>query len=408
MNKVDKYDVIILGAGAAGLFCAITAARRGLSVLVLEKSNKVGKKILMSGGGRCNFTNLFISAENFISSNSHFCKSALARFTQWDFIDLVEKYNIEYEERKHGQLFCINSSKDILSMLLRECDDAGVQIKTHVDLDIVENLSTSESFFKLSLSHTGQEIKKDEVFCKSLVVATGALSIPTLGGSGRGYDIAGQFGVKLRPRSAGLVPLMFDGSMKEFCESLSGVSIKVEISCEGKTFEEQLLFTHRGISGPAVLQISNYWKKGVAVEINLMPKDDAAKLLRSFKDKNPSKNLNNSLKSYFPKALIFALQKVFWPDSEDTLMAEFSNKELSAIGEKLNKWIICPSESEGYRKAEVTLGGVDTDELSSKSMECKRQSGLFFIGEVVDVTGHLGGYNFQWAWSSGYAAGLSV
>ena len=325
-----------------------------------------------------------------------------------EIIDLVEKYNIDYEERKHGQLFCINSSKDILSMLLRECDDAGVQIKTHVDLDIVENLSTSESFFKLSLSHTGQEIKKDEVFCKSLVVATGALSIPTLGGSGRGYDIAGQFGVKLRPRSAGLVPLMFDGSMKDFCESLSGVSIKVEISCEGKTFEEQLLFTHRGISGPAVLQISNYWKKGVAIEINLMPKDDAAKLLRSFKDKNPSKNLNNSLKSYFPKALIFALQKVFWPDSEDTLMAEFSNKELSAIGEKLNKWIICPSESEGYRKAEVTLGGVDTDELSSKSMECKRQSGLFFIGEVVDVTGHLGGYNFQWAWSSGYAAGLSV
>ena len=293
-------------------------------------------------------------------------------------------------------------------MLLRECDDAGVQIKTHVDLDIVENLSTSESFFKLSLSHTGQEIKKDEFFCKSLVVATGALSIPTLGGSGRGYDIADQFGVKLRPRSAGLVPLMFDGSMKEFCESLSGVSIKVEISCEGKTFEEQLLFTHRGISGPAVLQISNYWKKGVAVEINLMPKDDAAKLLRLFKDKNPSKNLNNSLKSYFPKALIFALQKVFWPDSQDNLMAEFSNKQLSAIGEKLNKWIIYPSESEGYRKAEVTLGGVDTDELSSKSMECKRQSGLFFIGEVVDVTGHLGGYNFQWAWSSGYAAGLSV
>ena len=229
-----------------------------------------------------------------------------------------------------------------------------------------------------------------------------------MGGSGRGYDIADQFGVKLRPRSAGLVPLMFDGSMKEFCESLSGVSIKVEISCEGKTFEEQLLFTHRGISGPAVLQISNYWKKGDAVEINLMPKDDAAKLLRLFKDKNPSKNLNNSLKSYFPKALIFALQKVFWPDSQDNLMAEFSNKQLSAIGEKLNKWIIYPSESEGYRKAEVTLGGVDTDELSSKSMECKRQSGLFFIGEVVDVTGHLGGYNFQWAWSSGYAAGLSV
>ena len=409
MGEGGRYDVIILGAGAAGLLCAITAAKRGISVLVLEKSNKVGKKILMSGGGRCNFTNRYISADNFVSSNPHFCKSALARFTQWDFIDMVDRYKIQYEERKHGQLFCVNSAKDILGMLLCECEKFGVQIKTHIELVSLKSITTTKgASFKLSITQSNQGINRRELFGKSIVVATGALSVPTLGGSGKGYDIARQFGLKVRPRSAGLVPLMFDGPMKELCKELSGVSLEVEVSCGGKMFSEKLLFTHRGISGPAILQISNYWQPDCALEINLMPSLDAVKLLQSLKKDQPSSVLRIALRPHFPKALVLELQQIWWSDLDDRPLAEFTNKRLEAIGRKLNGWVLKPSASEGYRTAEVTLGGVDTNELSSQSMEAKRQSGLFFIGEVVDVTGHLGGFNFQWAWSSGHAAGLFV
>ena len=409
MVRGGGYDVVILGAGAAGLFCAITAAKRGLSVLVLEKSNKVGKKILMSGGGRCNFTNRYISADNFVSSNPHFCKSALARFTQWDFIDMVERHKIQYEERKHGQLFCVNSAKDILGMLLSECEAYGVQIETHIELDSLESVKgTGSSSFKLCVAQSNHGVNKCELFGNSIIVATGALSVPTLGGSGKGYDIAKQFGLRVRPRSAGLVPLMLEGSMKALCEALSGVSLEVEVSCGDKIFLEQLLFTHRGISGPAVLQISNYWQPGCAVEINLMPSLDAIQILQSLKKEQPSSMLRTALKSYLPKALVLELQQLWWSGLAGRPLAEFTNKRLEAIGRSLNGWVLKPSASEGYRTAEVTLGGVDTNELSSQSMEAKRQTGLFFIGEVVDVSGHLGGFNFQWAWSSGHAAGLSV
>ena len=410
MTKVEngRFDVIILGAGAAGLLCAITAAKRGVSVLVLEKSNKVGKKILMSGGGRCNFTNRFVSAENFVSSNPHFCKSALARFTQWDFIDMVNRHEIEYEERKHGQLFCINSSKDILRMLLDECEKLGVQIETHIEIISLLVTLNNRDNFKLACTQSSHGVNNRELYSRSIVVATGALSVPTLGGSGKGYDIASQFGLNVKPRSAGLVPLTFDGEIKELCKNLSGISIDVEVICGKTSFTEKLLFTHRGISGPAVLQISNYWQPDCAVRINLMPSIDAVKVLQSFKRDQPSSVLRTALKAYFPKALVLELQKIWWADLEDRPLAAFSNKRLDVIGRKINCWMLKPSGNEGYRTAEVTLGGVDTNELSSQSMEAKRQPGLFFIGEVVDVTGHLGGFNFQWAWSSGHAAGLFV
>ena len=410
MTKVEngRFDVIILGAGAAGLLCAITAAKRGVSVLVLEKSNKVGKKILMSGGGRCNFTNRFVSAENFVSSNPHFCKSALARFTQWDFIDMVNRHEIEYEERKHGQLFCINSSKDILRMLLDECEKLGVQIETHIEIISLLVTLNNRDNFKLTYTQSSHGVNNRELYSRSIVVATGALSVPTLGGSGKGYDIASQFGLNVKPRSAGLVPLTFDGEIKELCKNLSGISIDVEVICGKTSFTEKLLFTHRGISGPAVLQISNYWQPDCAVRINLMPSIDAVKVLQSFKRDQPSSVLRTALKAYFPKALVLELQKIWWADLEDRPLAAFSNKRLDVIGRNINCWMLKPSGNEGYRTAEVTLGGVDTNELSSQSMEAKRQPGLFFIGEVVDVTGHLGGFNFQWAWSSGHAAGLFV
>ena len=409
MVRTDIFDVVILGAGAAGLFCGITAAKRGLRVLVLEKSNKVGKKILMSGGGRCNFTNLHISSDNFVSSNPHFCKSALARYTQWDFIEMVERYKVEYEERKHGQLFCVKSAKDILGMLLSECAAYGVQIETHIEVDLLEKIESSTcNSFKLSVSQSNQGVNNCELLGKSIVVATGALSVPTLGGSGKGYDIANQFGLNVLPRNAGLVPLMFEGVMKELCEALSGVSLEVEVSCNGKLFLEKMLFTHRGISGPAILQISNYWKPGCSVEINLLPLQDATQMLQLLKKNQPSSMLRTVLKPYLPKALISKLQQLWWSDLENCSLAGFTNNRLDSIGKRLNRWVLKPSASEGYRTAEVTLGGVDTNELSSQTMESKRQSSLFFIGEVVDVAGHLGGFNFQWAWSSGYAAGLAV
>ena len=400
-----QYDVVVLGAGAAGLMCAITAAQRSKSVLVLEKSNKVGKKILMSGGGRCNFTNLFVEAEHFISKNPHFCKSALKRFTPQDFISMVEKHKIAYEEKKHSQLFCINSSKDILNMLLAECNDLGVQILTDIDVESVKKLEAADQGMRYQIV-TQSKLNQSIISCISLVVATGALSIPTLGGSGFGYELAKQFKLPLVPRHASLVPFMFTESIKNICEQLSGVSTYVMISCNKKSFEESMLFTHRGISGPVVLQISNYWHPGDEIYINLMPNINAQDILLTEKDKHNKITLQKYLNYHLPKALVLQLQELWWSIHKDKPLSEISNAELRSIGNRLNSWSLKPSSTEGYRTAEVTWGGVDTNAIDSKTMEARNHPGLYFIGEVVDVTGHLGGYNFQCAWSSGYSAGL--
>lgn len=410
------YDVIILGAGASGLFCAFTAAQRGRRVLVLEKANKVGKKILMSGGGRCNFTNYLVEADNFISNNPHFCRAALTRYNQWDFIAMVERYDIEYEERRHSQLFCKNSAKEILAMLLAECESAGVEIKTQCEIDTITPLTTHDvqglnkiqkkpSRYRLSVTQSGNNVSLE---CMSLVVATGALSIPSLGGSGMGYDIAKQFSLALTERQAGLVPFMFSDTMKPICERLAGLALEVAVSCNGRTFTENILFTHRGISGPVILQVSNYWSPGDEIVINLMSQLDATEWLLKAKQQHGKSLLKTILSHQLSKTLVNELQRLWWPNASNLALAEFSDKQLKTIGEHINNWILKPSATEGYRTAEVTLGGVDTDGISSKTMEAKQQAGLYFIGEVLDVTGHLGGYNFQWAWSSGYSAGLFV
>ena len=401
---MKKPDVIIIGGGAAGLFCAFTAAQRGQSVLVLDSSNKVGKKILMSGGGRCNFTNLDITPENYLCNNPHFCISALNRYNQWQFIELVESHGIAYHERKHGELFCDESAKDILAMLLEECQQAGVVIKTKCEIKSVkaaDPASEAPSGYSLQTS-IGQ------YHCKSLVIATGGLSIPTMGASGFGYEIAEQFGLSLLPRTAGLVPFTFSDGIKQISETLSGLAVDVDMSVNGVSFRENMLFTHRGISGPAALQLSSYWKPGQSIAVNLLPDEDAQELLLGYKKTSAKSLLRNLLSQHLSKGLVLALQTLHWPKYAETAMAEIPDAQLLAVAQQLSDWQLKPSGTEGYRTAEVTLCGVDTDQLSSKTMECKTQPGLYFVGEVVDVTGHLGGYNFQWAWASGYAAGQYV
>lgn len=381
--------------------CAITAARRGRRVLVLERSNKVGKKILMSGGGRCNFTNLHVAPDRFLSANPHFCKSALNRYTQWDFIELVKEHKIDFFEKEtinglSGQLFCRESSKQIVAMLLTECQQTGVQIRTQCDTSKVKqgeaySLDTNQG------KHTAE----------TLVVASGALSIPSLGGSGYGYTLAEQFGMKLLPRSAGLVPFTFTDATHTLCQRLSGLSCEVRISNERAQFREDLLFTHRGISGPAVLQLSSYWLPGESIDIDLLPGQDAGNLLLQWKQAHPRALLRSHLSHCLPHKLVEELQMLFWKHKAERPLADWPDKDLQSVGNTLNQWRLKPAGTEGYRTAEVTLGGVDTDELSSKTME-STTPGLFFIGEVVDVTGHLGGFNFQWAWSSGHAAGVAL
>jgi len=407
-----QYDVIVLGAGASGLFCAITAAQRGRKVLVLEKANKVGKKILMSGGGRCNFTNYSIEPGNFISANPHFCKAALKRYTQWDFIALVDRYNIPYEERKHGQLFCLQSAKNILDMLLSECARYKVDIRSHCDITSVVSAFGADcgegqrlGVYDVEFTHKGVATK---LTSSSVVVATGALSIPTLGGSGFGYELARQFGLNLIERRAGLVPFMFSDNLKAVCERLSGLALDVTMTCRGQAFRENLLFTHRGMSGPVALQISNYWQPGDEIVIDLLPEIDAEEWLLEAKQAQGKMLLKNLLHRYLAKSLVAELQSLWWGGADSKPLAQFGDRQLVDIARHLKQWCIKPSGTEGYRTAEVTLGGVDTDGVSSKTMEAKNHPGLFFIGEVLDVTGHLGGYNFQWAWSSGFSAGLAV
>lgn len=394
---MKEFDVIVIGAGASGLMCAMTAAKRGHKVLVLDSSNKIGKKILMSGGGRCNFTNYYVEADNFICSNPHFVKSALSQYTQWDFIALVEKYNIKYHERDHGQLFCDDSAKEILNLLKKECDLGGVDIRTRCECRAISY--KDKYFVKTSLG---------EFSCQSLVVATGGLSIPTLGSSGYGYEVARQFGHDVYDIRAGLVPFTFSDWFKEVTEKLSGTAVKVTIEAGNHSFTENILFTHRGLSGPAVLQISNYWKPGQQIYINFIPEYDVELLILKYKHERPKSQLKNLLSEYLPVNLVLELEKRFWSDLALKPIAEISNEALLKVAERLSRLELKPSGTEGYRTAEVTLSGVSTEGVSSKTMESKHKEGLYFIGEVLDVTGHLGGYNFQWAWSSGYVAGMSA
>jgi len=383
-----ECDVLIIGAGGAGLMCAQVAARRGRRVQVIEHANKPGKKILMSGGGRCNFTNLHCSPENFLSQNPHFCKSALARYTQWDFIAMVEKHGIAYHEKELGQLFCNDSSKQIVKMLLDECAAAGVEI--HLNREVVQ-IMREESEFVVDTS-SGRER------AKSLVIATGGLSIPKMGATGFGYDVAKQFGHAIVPTRAGLVPLTFFGRELENIQDLAGVSLPVEARCNGASFTNFMLFTHRGVSGPAILQISSYWQPGDDLRVDLLP---GAEIDASRRDAE----LKTVLSEVMPKRLA---QRICETALDSKPMRQFTPAQLATINQTLKNWPIPARGTEGYATAEVTLGGVDTDELSSTTMESKRVPGLYFIGEVVDVTGHLGGHNFQWAWASGNAAGLVV
>lgn len=401
-NTIENSpDVIVIGAGAAGLMCALTAGQRGRRVLVLERSNKAGKKILMSGGGRCNFTNLHVSPERFLSANPAFCKSALSRYTQWDFIERVERHRIGYFE-KHtvnglsGQLFCTESSRQILGMLLDECRNAQVEIRTGCETFSV----TSAGGFHLATN-------QGDFSSAAMVVAAGGVSIPSLGGSGFGYELAKQFGLQVLPTAASLVPLTFTDAMHATCGALSGVSCEVIVSNSRATFREDLLFTHRGLSGPAILQISNYWRPGEDITINLLPDRDASEVLKNWKHEHPRALLRTQLAHVLPRQLALELETLWWPDAAEKPLADWPDKQLESVGEQLTSWTLKPAATEGYRTAEVTLGGVDTRGLSSKTME-STTPGLFFIGEVVDVTGHLGGFNFQWAWSSGHAAGEAV
>lgn len=388
-------DVLVIGGGAAGLMCAITAAGRGRHVVVLERSNRIGKKILMSGGGRCNFTNLYCEPSHFLSDNPHFCISALSRYTQHDFIALVAKHGIAYHEKLAGQLFCDNSSGDIVDMLLRECTAAGVRIETGCEIDEV-------SFDKRFHVSTQQ----DSFAADSLVVATGGLSIPKMGASSFGYDIARQFGLKVLDTRAGLVPFTFTGALHDMMSRLSGTSVPASVSVGDTVFTDDILFTHRGLSGPAILQVSSFWAPGDIIRIDLLPDQDAAELLLHARTDQPRALLRSVLTNKLPRALVTELQALFWNEFAATPCAQIGNDVLREIAAQLHCWEIKPAATEGYRTAEVTLGGVDTCELSSQTMAARTQAGLYFIGEVVDVTGHLGGFNFQWAWSSGHAAGL--
>ena len=402
-SNTQSYDVIILGGGAGGLFCAITAAKRGKNVLVLEKSNKLGKKILMSGGGRCNFTNHFVNPHNFLSQNNHFCKSALSQYTAQDFISMVVDHNIEFEEKKHGQLFCVNSAKDIVEMLVNECEKYKVTIITNASTSTVKYIDSI--YYLSSIIETKKNTTNLSAESNKLVIATGALSVPTLGGSGFGYDIAKQFQLKITNLQAGLVPFIFTDSIKNICENLAGVSHNVEVSCNGTTFSEDILFTHRGLSGPVILQISNYWYLGDSISINLIPELSISDHIKEIKKTKPKLLIKSILVNMMPKALVVELENLLWSNLANKPIGEWSNSQIEILSNNLHNWVLKPSSTEGYRTAEVTMGGVDTDFISSKSMEVKNQKGLYFIGEVLDVTGHLGGFNFQWAWASAYVAG---
>ncbi|EWY38769.1 membrane protein [Skermanella stibiiresistens SB22] len=391
MSEVSRFDVIVIGAGAAGLMCALSAGGRGRRVLVIDHAEKAGKKILISGGGRCNFTNLHTAPDRFISANRHFCISALKRHTQHDFVALVRRHGIAFHEKKLGQLFCDDSARDIVGMLLKECDEAGVVIQldtgvTRIERDEAFHIGTTRGAFE----------------SESLVVATGGLSIPKMGATGFGYRVAAQFGVKVLPTRAGLVPFTFADADPRNFKDLAGVACEARVRCGGASFDEAILFTHRGLSGPAILQVSSFWNDGDGVEIDMLPGTDALARLRELVAERPKAEVKTVLADLLPRRLA---QRVTPPALEGRPAGSVAERDWRALADDLQRWRITPAGTEGYRTAEVTLGGVDTSELSSKTMEARKVPGLFFIGEVVDVTGWLGGYNFQWAWSSGFCAG---
>ena len=394
--KPVNADVLIIGASAAGLMCAIEAGKRGRHVMMLDHANKAGKKILMSGGGRCNFTNTDISANNYISRNPHFCKSALSRFTQWDFIAMVNEYRTPWHERDLGKLFCDNSARDILDMLLAECKKVDVVIRLDCEVENIEK--TASGVFETGTSQGTFQTA-------SLVIASGGLSIPKMCASPLGYKVAEQFGLRVWPTSAGLVPFTLQPQEKERLAELSGIAVACTVSTGHIQFNENILFTHRGLSGPAILQISSYWKPGEAITIDLLPDLDLEGLLKTRRATQPNIKLKTLLAEVLPKRLIPA---VLGQETADKPLQALSHARIRKIARQLQHWILKPNGTEGYRTAEVTLGGIDCNELSSKTMESEKVPGLYFIGEVVDVTGWLGGYNFQWAWSSGWCAGQVV
>jgi len=388
----EKYDVIIIGAGAAGMMSAIEAGKRGRKVLLVDHAKKIGEKIRISGGGRCNFTNINTSPSKFISNNPKFVISALSQYTQNDFIKLIKKHNIKFHEKKLGQLFCDQSAQQIVDMLLLECQTANVTLMKETIITEVDK--QDDEYFIV--------VGENKYFCNSLIIATGGLSVPKIGASKFGYDVAKKFNINTVETLPALVPLTFNEKILTMCKELSGLSLEAVIFFNKVFFQEGMLFTHRGLSGPSILQISSYWKLGDNIKVNLSPKLDIFKLLESEKKSNPKQNINNIIAEILPKRLGSIICK---ENKVSGNISELSNKLLKQLSDSINAWVINPIGSEGYRTAEVTLGGVDTNAISSKTMMSKKNPGLFFIGEVVDVTGHLGGYNFQWAWSSGYVAG---
>jgi predicted Rossmann fold flavoprotein len=388
---IQSCDVVVIGAGAAGLMCAIAAGRRGRSVLVLDHANKVGKKILMSGGGRCNFTNIHCTPQNFISANPHFAKSALSRYTPADFVALVEKHGIPYHEKKLGQLFCDHSSKDIVRLLLAECAAVGATVRTHSPASIV----------RLGPPHL-LRTPQGEVECESLVIATGGYSIPSLGATGFGFELARSLGIPVLPTRAALVPVTLEPRKLQQLEGLAGVSLDTVTAAGDAAFRENILFTHRGLSGPAILQASSYWEPGQPLYIDLFPGLDIAAHIREVRRQRPKLELKNLLAELLTRRVAQRWCELWL---ENKPLEQLDDDDLRRVASACKPWTVWPAGTEGYRTAEVTLGGVDTDALSSKTMACREHPGLYFIGEVVDVTGHLGGHNFQWAWASGHAAG---
>ncbi len=392
-HKPSRVDVLIIGASASGLMCAIEAGKRGRSVIVLDHANKAGKKILMSGGGRCNFTNYELSGQNYLSHNPHFCKSAISRFSQWDFLALIHEHQIPFHERDHGQLFCDESAKDILDMLLAECEKVAVKIRLNCDIQQIEKAETGP--FSI-------ETSRGTFQAESLVMATGGLSIPKMGASPFGYKVAEQFGHHIWPTRAGLVPFTLQPEDKTVLAELSGIAVEAVVQCGKAEFRENILFTHRGLSGPAILQISSYWQPGEAITINLLPDLELVDFLKSAQASHPKICLKTALKEKLPKRLLAARLS----DTQlESPLQSLSPAQFEEIEATLQQWQIKPNGTEGYRTAEVTLGGVDCNEFSSKTMQSNKVDNLYFVGELLDVTGWLGGYNFQWAWASGWSAG---
>jgi len=392
---IEKFNVVIIGAGAAGMMCAIEAGKRGRKVLLVDHAKKIGEKIRISGGGRCNFTNINSNPNKFISLNPNFCISALKQYTQNDFISLINKHHIKFHEKKLGQLFCDESSKQIIDMLLHECKISNVILKNETPVLAVSKMDDKY--------HIKSEA--EEYLCESLVIATGGLSIPKIGATDFGYKIAKQFHINVIGTEPGLVPLTFQDLLLNKCKNLAGLSLDAVVSFQKKSFEEGMLFTHRGLSGPSILQISSYWKLGRDIQINLAPTKDIHMLLEERKLSNPKQDVTSIISEFIPKRLALSLCEDLKVSGR---IADLSKKIIGIVSKSINQWVINPIGTEGYRTAEVTLGGVDTKELSSKTMMSNNNEGLYFIGEVVDVTGHLGGYNFQWAWSSGYVSGQHV